>query len=53
MPDLGNYALEVTLAYLVSLALLGALAAFYWLRGRAVRHDLQEVENRKEPHGQG
>jgi heme exporter protein D len=53
MPDLGDYALEVSLAYLASLGLLGALAAFYWLRGRSVRAELDEIENRKGRHGQG
>lgn len=29
MPDLGRYALEVSLAYVVSLGLIGVLALFY------------------------
>lgn len=51
MPDLGRYAMEVSLAYLASLGLIGALALWYWLRGRAVRRQLNEVENRKVGNG--
>jgi heme exporter protein D len=47
MPDLGKYAVEVTSAYVVSLALILALAAWYWARGRAVRRQLHDVEIRK------
>lgn len=51
MPDLGRYALEVSLAYLASLGLIGGLVAWYWLRGRAVRRQLEEIENRKASDG--
>lgn len=51
MPDLGKYAVEVVSAYVVSLALIGALAGWYWARGRAVRRQLQDVEVRKEKNG--
>ncbi|MGY6549834.1 MAG: heme exporter protein CcmD [Roseinatronobacter sp.] len=47
MPDLGRYALEVSLAYVISLGLLGALIALYWLRGRAVQRQLDEIETRR------
>ncbi len=48
MPDLGAYAVEVTLAWLGSLALLGGLIAWVWLRGRRVRAELDQIENRSE-----
>ncbi|MFD1914344.1 heme exporter protein CcmD [Halodurantibacterium flavum] len=48
MPDLGRYALEVALAYGVSLALLGALIAGTLWRGARVRRALAEVEKRQE-----
>lgn len=51
MPDLGAYALEVTLAYLVSLGLIVALAVVYWLRGRAVRQQLNDLESRRGKNG--
>ncbi len=51
MPDLGRYALEVSLAYLLSLGLIGALALFYWLRGRAVKRQLAEIETRRGENG--
>lgn len=51
MPDLGRYALEVSLAYLASLGLLGGLVLWYWLRARAVRRSLDDVENRKGADG--
>lgn len=44
IPDLGRYTLEVSLAYVVSLGLIGVLAFFYWLRGRAVKRQLAEIE---------
>lgn len=47
IPDLGRYAVEVGLAYAGSLALLGALVAWVWWRGRAVRARLAEVEARR------
>ncbi len=48
MPDLGTYATEVTLAYLGSLALIGGLTLWVWLRGRRVRAELETIENRSE-----
>lgn len=51
MPDLGAYAAEVSLAYLVSLGLICALAVGYWLRGRAVRRQLDEIETRRGKNG--
>lgn len=51
MPDLGDYAVAVISAYGASLALLCALAAWYWLRGRAMRRQLDEVEARKARNG--
>lgn len=51
MPDLGRYAVEVISAYLASLSLIGALGAWYWLRGRAVRRALEDVEARKAKNG--
>ncbi len=51
MPDLGRYALEVTLAYVASLGLIGALAIWYWLRSRAVRRQLDEIETRRGKNG--
>jgi len=47
MPELGRYAVEVSAAYGLSLALIGALVAWYALRARAVRRQLHEVENRR------
>ncbi|TDW40465.1 heme exporter protein CcmD [Roseinatronobacter bogoriensis] len=47
MPDLGRYALEVSLAYLVSLGMIGALVLWYWARGRTVRRQLDEIETRR------
>ena len=51
MPDLGRYALEVTLAYIASLGLIGGLALWYWLRARAVRRQLEEIETRRGKNG--
>ncbi|MCC5985170.1 MAG: heme exporter protein CcmD [Rhodobacteraceae bacterium] len=48
MPDLGRYAVEVLSAYGVSLALLAGLVGWYWLRARAVRAQLDAVEQRQE-----
>jgi heme exporter protein D len=47
MPDLGRYAVEIGLAYAGSLVLLGGLVAWVWLRGRAARRRLAEVEARR------
>ena len=46
MPDLGKYAVEVGLAYGVSLALLAGLVLGYWLRSASVKRRLYDVENR-------
>ena len=51
MPDLGAYAMEVSLAYLVSLGLIFVLALAYWLRGRSVRRQLDEIETRRGKNG--
>lgn len=51
MPDLGRYALEVSLAYLASLGLIGLLMLWYWMRARAVRRQLDEIENRRGENG--
>ena len=47
MPDLGAYALEVTLAYGGSLALLGGLVALSVLQSRRIRQRLEETEGRQ------
>jgi heme exporter protein D len=51
MPDLGRYAVEVSAAYIVSLALIVLLVAWYVLRGRAMRRQLDEVEKRRGKNG--
>jgi len=51
MPDLGRYALEVSLAYLGSLFALGSLVAWVWLRGRRMRERLDAVEARRNRMG--
>ncbi len=51
IPDLGRYALEVSLAYLISLGLIAALVLWVWMRARAVRRQLSEVENRRSENG--
>lgn len=51
MPDLGRYALEVSMAYGASLTLLIGLALWVWLRGRAVRRALEEFENNRSRDG--
>ncbi len=48
MPDLGRYALEVSLAYLGSLAALMALVGWVWLRGRQVHARLSAAEARRK-----
>ena len=47
MPDLGRYAVEVTLAYGVSLGLLAALVALSVARARRVARDLDAAEGRR------
>lgn len=44
MPDLGQYATEVILAYVVSLALLLALIGLSVRRARRAKAALEEVE---------
>lgn len=47
MPDLGKYALEVTLAYAGSITLLVLLVAFSVWRARKVKAALEQVENER------
>lgn len=44
MPDLGQYALEVTAAYVVSILLLLAIVGVSWRRYVRVRAALAKVE---------
>lgn len=44
MPDLGNYAAEVLLAYGVSLVLLLGLLGLSWRRFRSVRREMERAE---------
>lgn len=46
MPDLGRYAGEVMLAYGVSFGLMAGLIAWVWLRARASKRALEELETR-------
>lgn len=46
MPDLGKYALEVTLAYAGSLTALGIIVWISVARAKRVRQDLEQAENR-------
>ena len=46
MPDLGRYALEVSLAYGVSLALLLGIIVLSVARARSVARRLNETETR-------
>jgi heme exporter protein D len=47
MPDLGPYWLEVTAAYVVSLAGLALMVGLVWRRSRKVRAELDEIEARR------
>jgi heme exporter protein D len=47
MPELGRYAVEVTLAYAVTLGLLALLVGWIWARGRKTRQQLQQIESRQ------
>ncbi len=47
MPDLGQYAAEVTLAYIGSLALLAGLIGLSWRQARLSRQRLEEAEGRR------
>ena len=51
MPDLGRYVLEVSMAYLASIGLVGGLILWVWLRGRLVRRQLDEIESRRGKNG--
>lgn len=51
MPDLGKYALEVTAAYGVSLAMLIVLALWYGVRARRVRRELDAFERKRGKNG--
>lgn len=53
MPNLGEYATEVLLAYAVSLGLIGALIALVWVRGRKAARDLAALETRLKEAGHG
>ena len=44
MPDLGQYAVEVLLAYAVSLTLLAALIWLSWRRSARIKAQLEQVE---------
>lgn len=46
MPDLGTYAAEVTLAYVLSLGLLAGLILWVWARGRRIKSELARLEAR-------
>ena len=48
MPDLGIYALEVTVAYLGSFLLLAGIIALTWMQSRRVSKQLDEAEGRKD-----
>ena len=45
MPDLGQYAVEVSLAYAVSLTLLFIIIGLTVRRSRRVKAQLEQVEN--------
>ncbi len=47
MPDLGKYAVEVLLAYGVSIAILVTLVVVSWQQSRRIRRDLEAAEDRK------
>lgn len=48
MPELGDYAFEVLLAYGVSIALVLALVGFSIWRAKRVTRTLREVEARRD-----
>ena len=48
MPDLGIYALEVTVAYLGSFVLLAGILGLTWVQSRKVARQLDEIEGRKD-----
>ena len=53
MPDLGRYAVEVTLAYGVGLALLTAIVILSVVRARAVARRLDAVEKQRSDNTDG
>jgi heme exporter protein D len=48
MPDLGRYAVEVTLAYIASLGAIALLIGWTWARSRRVARALAQVEARQK-----
>ena len=48
MPDLGTYALEVSLAYVGSLALLAGVVVLSVVQARRAKALLDEVEERQD-----
>lgn len=48
MPDLGEYAFEVTLAYAGSLALLAGIVWLSVAQSRAAKKRLQDTERRQD-----
>lgn len=48
MPELGKYAVEVALAYGVSLVLLAGIVALSVSQGRKVRKALEDTEARRK-----
>lgn len=51
MPDLGRYAVEVSLAYIGSLAALAGLIGWVWMRARRMRARLEAIEARRKERG--
>ena len=47
MPDLGKYAVEVALAYGVSITLIAVILVLSVLRSRRVQRQLKEIEGRR------
>ncbi len=47
MPDLGKYAVEVLMAYGVSIAVLAGLIAMSWRQSQTTKRQLEEVEARR------
>jgi len=48
MPDLGKYAVEVMLAYGISLCLLALLVGISWAKARRVKSELTAREAQKD-----
>jgi heme exporter protein CcmD len=46
MPDLGDYAFEVSLAYIGSIALLVGIVLLSWRQARRSRRQLEDIERR-------